>query len=90
MVIWKFQLPVEGRATVQMPVGAQVLSVHVQRPNHDPDGRICWWAKCDPDGRTEDRHFAAIGTGYTIPPDLKKFIGTVLMGPLVWHVFECE
>ncbi len=90
MVIWKFPLVMEGCNTVQMPVAAGVMSVHVQRPNPDLDGTICLWAICDPKAPLEDRHFAVVGTGRTMPPDLKKFIGTVPIGPVAWHVFECE
>lgn len=84
MVIWKFSLAVERRSTVRMPVGAQVLSVHVQR------GVICLWAKCDPEMLIGNRHFTVVGAGYTMPSGLREFIGTVLMPPFIWHVFECE
>ena len=84
MVIWKFPLAAVDRQAVEMPRGAQVLAVEVQH------GTICLWAMCDKTALTENRHFAVMGADRTMPAGLKKFIGTVLMPPFVWHVFECE
>lgn len=90
MVIWKFPLAMVHRQSVEMPKGAQVLSVHGQRPNPDLDGTICLWAVCRLDAPKVARHFAIVGTGNPMPSGLGKFIGTVLMPPFVRHVFECE
>jgi len=80
--IWKFPLPLEDLVEVSMPKDSRILSLACQ------DGQICMWAKCDPDAPKVTRKFVIAGTGHPLPFGLGEFIGTVLMGPLVWHVFE--
>ena len=68
-----------------MPKGAELLSVANQ------DGCLCLWANVDADKQFETRFVKIIGTGNPIPQDMgvdRRFIGTVLMDPFVWHVFE--
>lgn len=68
-----------------MPKDAQILSVANQ------DGTLCLWAKVDASKQVETRFIEIIGTGNPIPQDMgvdRSFIGTVLMDPFVWHVFE--
>lgn len=82
--IWKYELEITDEQTVEMPRGAKVLSVANQ------GGKLCLWAEVDPSERIVVRHFLVIGTGHQITEDfdLRKFVGTVLMEPFVWHVFE--
>ena len=82
MVIWKFPLALTDFVSVEMPENAVVLSVDNQ------DGVLCLWAMVEPDMPKDVRHFSIVGTGNPMPAGLKKFIGTVLMPPYVWHVFE--
>lgn len=74
----------EESTTLQMPIGAEILSTHGQ------GGDICIWALVDTDHKKEDRNFVVIGTGHPIPDLALKFIGTALLqsGLLVFHVFE--
>ena len=84
-VIWKFELQVTDAQRVIMPEGAKLLSVGDQR------GTLCLWALCDPSAGLEDRHIEIVGTGNPISQEVgigRRFIGTVLMEPFVWHVFE--
>lgn len=80
-VIWKFTL-LPTNKTVQMPRGARVLSVGVQGDD------IVLWAIVEPTNKTESRFFHVIPTGSPMVIYDTKFIGTVQMGPLVFHVFE--
>lgn len=82
--IWKYELAVTDEQTVEMPRGAKVLSVANQ------GGNLCLWAEVDPHERVTVRTFLVVGTGHkiTLDADLREFIGTVLICPLVWHVFE--
>lgn len=84
--IWKFKLPIEDEPTLDMPVGAHVLSVGVQ------SGDLVLWALVPKThAPTEKRHFFVLGTGNRIPwGDISAcpFLGTVQIGPLVWHVFD--
>lgn len=79
--IYKYQV----KEDVDLPVGAEILSVNFQ------DGVPFIWALVDPDANTEIRHFASIGTGGLIHRSrIKKFIGTAFegnSGPAI-HVFE--
>lgn len=80
--IWKFSLVVKSCQGVLMPESAKVISAHNQ------EGVICLWAICHPDEPHRIRRFSIVGTDHPMPTDLAEFIGTVLVPPLVWHVFE--
>lgn len=86
-VIWKFSIMVEDSQTVEMPIGAQILSVGMQ----DENARI--WALVDPSAHKEKRLFELFGTGHPIPSGdgiERKFIGTLFIygSSLVFHLFE--
>lgn len=83
--IWKYELEVTDLQEVEMPIDSQVLSVANQ------DGRLCMWALVPQlESRKEKYCFEIIGTGNPIgqTPLSRRFVGTVLMPPFVWHVFE--
>lgn len=85
MQIWKFSLGLQRMQTVAMPAGAQLLSVANQQVT------LVIWAMVDPNKADEPRSIEVIGTGQEIPTDMgvdRKFLGTVIMEPYVWHVFE--
>lgn len=86
MQIWKYDLVIDDRQTVEMPVGAKLLSVAVQ-PRPGTSGTPCLWAMVDPKQSMQQRTIAIYGTGNPIPENPGEFIGTVLMPPFVWHVF---
>jgi hypothetical protein len=83
--IWKYELRVTDIQAVEMPKDAELLSVANQ------NGELCMWAKVDADQTIEARYIEIIGTGNPIPQDMgvdRRFIGTALINPFVWHVFE--
>lgn len=82
--IWKYILDIARTNRIAMPVGAEVLTVQVQRNS------LCLWAKVHPDDELEDRLFAVEGTGFDVKDAKETYIGTAQMagGDLVWHVFE--
>lgn len=85
--IWKFNVPIRDLALIEMPKGAQTLSVGVQGQE------ICMWAIVDPNAEKEMRRFSVHGTGIPMEFGLPgKFIGTVqivtIAGVYVGHVFE--
>lgn len=86
MVIWKQQLSVVDVQTIYIPRGAEILSVANQ------DGLLCMWFVCDPDGQPTKRTIEIIGTGHRFEANstslTRKFIGTAIIGPFAWHVFE--
>lgn len=81
--VWKFEL--SPNADIEMPVGAQILSVHGQRD------AICLWALVDPDAEKETRRFVVVGTGSRFNADCKmEYLGTAFLHgeSLVFHAFE--
>lgn len=89
MQIWKYRLIGPGsRSVVEMPVGAEVLSVGLQRHDYSLMDALYVWAKVDTAAELEKRVFALVGTGNLLPDDLGRFIGRVTMGSFEWHVFE--
>jgi len=82
--IWKFNFPIRDEFQLQMPKGAEILSVQIQ---HE---KPTLWAICDTESKNETRNFSIYGTGHPINPNGKKFIATFQManGSLVWHLFE--
>ena len=82
MEIWKFSLQIAAKQSLLMPQGATILSVANQRDT------LCLWAVVDPKATPVRREFDVFGTGHTMPELIGVFVGTVLIGSFVWHVFE--
>ena len=81
--IWKYDLEITESQFIHMPEDAKILSVENQY------GDLCLWALVDPEKRHTIRDIHIIGTGNPIHGTPKlTFIGTVIIKPLVWHVFE--
>lgn len=76
-VIYKYDLV----HTIEMPKGAQILSIQMQ------GNQPTLWALVDLSAPMEDRHFATVGTGWTVGEGF-WYITTYMDGPFVWHVFE--
>ena len=86
-IIWKYDCAVNDVVTIEMPVGAEILTVQSQHGNP----RI--WALVDPNNSTEKRYFEMFGTGHPINCDggiTKKYIGSFQLydGDLIFHLFE--
>lgn len=84
--VWKYDVPIDDYFELNMPIGAQVLTVDVQAE------RPCLWALVDPDMPKEKRRFRFAGTGHPInePENRLRFINTFQMrgGSLIFHIFE--
>jgi hypothetical protein len=86
-VIFKYEIEARDHQSVEMPAGAQILSVQVQRDVP------CIWAIVDPANPVESRSFEVFGTGHPFPACIgsgREYIGTfqLLAGSLVFHLFE--
>lgn len=85
MQIWKWDLDLAGEQTLELPVGAAILTVQLQ---HDVP-RL--WALCDEKESVKvKRRFAIYVTGHPMPNEPGHYIGTFQLhgGSLVFHVFE--
>lgn len=84
-IIYKYQLEVKDNLTIELPIGAEILTVQSQRD------KPCIWALVDNDAIKENRKFKIIGTGNPIENlSNSKYIGTFQLygGSLVFHLFE--
>lgn len=91
--IWKYELRVTDRQEVDMPKGAQILSVQADEKNSGPNSvgqKICVWALVDDRKRTETHVFDIYGTGHECLSEKMSYLATVQVsgGYLVWHVFH--
>lgn len=89
-VIWEYTLPNIENPTVEMPVGAHILSVQGSVVDTTRGWDICLWALVDP---TEVRKFLVVPTGGIIEDDRGlKYLGTAILqtveGYPTYHVFE--
>lgn len=96
--VLKFPINVSNQETwsIKMPIGANIL--HVGSQDTSPN-RLAIWAECFGTIHGEDetftkhmvtREFIIVGTGYPMPMESLKHIGTVILKEhfLVWHVWE--
>lgn len=83
-MIGKFPLLATRPVVIEMPFGAEVLSVQTQNEE------AMVWAKIDTASPTIMRHFHVRATGEEFTGEEGRFIGTFQMhgGSLVWHLFE--
>jgi hypothetical protein len=91
--VYKYPIPITDNVTIDLPVGAEILSVGVQKGVnvHGYPEAVCLWALVTPASPVERRRFRVVGTGHPISSNENlKFIGTVMLegGALVFHVFE--
>jgi hypothetical protein len=85
--IWKFPLDVSDSISIEMPVGATILSVQMQ------NGQLCAWALVDESAPHETRRFRMYGTGHPVNmDDIRNFVCTFLIHNerLVFHLFEAK
>lgn len=80
--IWKFPLRLVDRQVIRVPQGGFSMSVGLQRD------QVCLWVMVDPEKPLVDREVRIVGTGHPAPGREWSFLGTVVMEPFVWHVFE--
>lgn len=78
--IYKYTLDAVGKQ--ELMLHGKVLSVGVQ------DGQIVVWAVHDDDIPAHRVQISVRGTGHLLGDvDESDFVGTVFMGPFVWHIF---
>ena len=90
--IYKYELSVIDFQIIDMPKGAEILSVQIQPSAFGGDSdRLFLWVKIDTSNELEPKRIRIFGTGNPMEYEHElNFIGTVQMNnySLVWHVFE--
>lgn len=83
-VIYKYELDVLDRQTIEMPALATILCIQEQ------GGKGQIWARVNPANELVPRVFETYGTGHELRGDTCCYVGTyqVAEGRLVFHVFE--
>lgn len=84
--IYKYPLEVTDTQFVELPLGAEILTVQMQ------GNQLCLWALVNPspDVFKKNRRIEIVGTGNPVPAGDLKYISTFQMlgGGLIFHVFE--
>jgi hypothetical protein len=78
--IYKYPIEITDEQLVTAPAGWQPLSVQMQR------NTPCIWALVDPEAPPVQQKVFVNGTGHPVERDA-PFLGTIQVGPLVFHVF---
>lgn len=82
MNIYKYQLQITEQQTIEIPYNARIL--HVDNQRH----QLCLWALVDPRKACEPVTIYVHGTGQdVVVHPTKRYVGSVIMEPFVWHVF---
>jgi hypothetical protein len=88
--VWKWRIPYEVDFALDMPEGAEILTVQTQyQGTSDEQGAL--WALVDPTATPQKRLFRLVGTG--VRGDRPgPYVGTFQLtgGSLVLHVFEAR
>lgn len=82
--IWKARLELTDEPRITWPEGSEPMAVML-----DSAGILNVWFQCDPDARRVQQDFRIIGTGHPYPEGC-EYLGSVVQGPFVWHVFIPE
>lgn len=82
--IWKYNFDITPSKQIRMmPAGARLLSVA------DQHGLLAMWALVDTEAAQVERWFVVAGTGHPlIDIPSEGYVGSVIDGPYVWHLFE--
>ena len=83
--IWKYDVMINDSQKIEMPQGANLLSVQIQ------NGIPCIWAIVNPMNAEVERVIQMAGTGHDMSERVMgAFLGTIQLndGALIFHVFD--
>ena len=87
--IWKYSLgqlnsvrDSQHKVVVSVKVGARPLCVGMH------SGICCVWAEVEPEAPEINVTFFSVGTGHGVVPGRNTYLGTVIDGDYVWHVYH--
>jgi hypothetical protein len=85
--IWKYQMPVAEKFTLNLPKDAQIIRM-------TGEGGLLWlWAVVNTDAPLQERHFEAFKAGGTMPDDLTHHVfrgmaSIYIQAELMLYIFE--
>lgn len=79
--IHKYPVPIQDEIPLPLPINALILCVQLQ------NGQPHIWAEVDTDESTRACGFFWRGTGHELTGDEGKYVGTVQIQSLVFHLF---
>ena len=81
--VWKYELKIENEQWIELPHGAKILNIDVQR------GVPCLWAQVDTNMGKTSTLIVTHGTGHKMRSGDMTFLGTYQFddGSFVGHVF---
>ena len=82
--VWKYELEVVDTQWLELPRGANILSVDVQH------GTPCLWAQVDTEAVKDSVLIVTHGTGHPMKSNHMEFLGTYQLesGSFIGHVFK--
>jgi hypothetical protein len=89
--VYKYQLftndGIMDEIVIQIPEDFIIRHLNVQ------NGVACIWAEVDTETKMIEKHFLVFGTGHDLGTDKfgadkLNYIGSVMMGSFVWHIYE--
>jgi hypothetical protein len=85
--IWKYQMPVAEKFTLNLPAGAQIIRMAGE------NGLLWLWAVVDTSADLEERHFEAFKAGGTMPDNLESYVfrgmaAIYIQAELMLYIFE--
>jgi hypothetical protein len=86
MTIWKYSWPQYDLSDKIFEIPSISRILHVDSQYNCP----CMWMLVDPTREKITRKFTIVGTGFSVPPEATKYIGTTLLhnDGFVAHIFE--
>lgn len=85
--IYKYELELEGKQTLELPRESNILDIQIQY------NKLVMWALVPIEFAPVPRVFEILGTGSLAPeyPRTKReHLKTFQVGPYVWHIFELK
>jgi len=79
--VFKFPLQIADEQTIRGKI-VQPVSVGL-----DPNQCPCIWAECDDQTEERDMIVSIFGTGHPLPVFAGSYLGMLVQGSFVWHVY---
>lgn len=73
---------VHSQSTVDLPQNFTPLFVGL-----DPSGQLCLWVQCELAAPLMKATVFVVGTGQPVPASAVRYVGSVVAGNYVWHVY---